>query len=165
MIRWIDQLVDDWFQGELKPPLLVLTQMMANLSLDLARNLQQAGLYRLRAMLSWMQEEMPQEESLLIAQAYIQRNLVMMLGDIGRVEASYDEIELLQTLWQDHEDHLQIAEELARACAGGMVTALSVDDKERILQFYRLLDELMFKFPTSEKIKATFHAAQKQYER
>ncbi len=164
MIRWIDQLVDDWFQSELKPPLWVLTQMMVNLSLDLARNLQQAGLYRLKAMLSWMLEEAPKDESILIAQGYVLRNLSMMLGDMGHFEASYQAIEDLEGMWLDHEDCLPLAEELARACAGGLVTALSVDDKDKGLQYFARLDELLFKFPGSEKIKTAFNLSKKQYE-
>ncbi len=164
MIRWIDQLVDDWFQGELKAPLFVLTQMMVNLSLDLARNLQQAGLYRLKAMLSWMQEEAPQDESILIAQGYVLRNLSMMLGDTGRIEASFEAIETLEGMWLDHEDNVSLAEELARACAGGLVTALSVEDKDKGPQYFARLDELLFKFPESEKIKTAFLISQKQNE-
>jgi hypothetical protein len=139
--------------------------MMANLSLDLARNLQQAGLFRLKAMLSWMQEEAPKEECLWVAQAYVQRNISMMLGDAGLAQESYDEIEVLENIWLEHPDHEQIAEELGRACAGGMVTALTLDDKDKGLQYFSRLDELLFKFPESEKIKTAFQVSKKQYER
>lgn len=169
MICWIDQLVDDWFQGESKLPLPVLTQMMANLSLDLARHLQQAGLYRIKAMLGWMAEEVPDESSekavIKIAQSYIQRNLSVTLGELGQSMASFNEIEVLEELWQESEANVAIAEELSRGYAGGMVTAQCVGEKEKAKYYFQRLEVLQAAFPASDKIRGAYQISLKQYER
>ena len=112
MIRWIDQLVDSWFQAELKLPLEILTQMMANLSLDLAKNLQKVALYRLKTMLEWMQDEATDSEYILVARAYVQRNLSTLLGELGEALACYTEIEVLAVLYETHPEQPAIAEEM-----------------------------------------------------